>query len=223
VGEVRDAYAGCRSRIAELTAGLDDQRAALPVPACPEWTVHDVVAHVAGVVDDVLAGRVAGVATEPWTAAQVEARRARPIAEILDEWAANAPAFEEFLDSVDRGRQAVADVATHEHDVRAALSQPGARASDGLHIGLGFVATSFVDSAAARGIVVRVRTTDGVEFGERDGGAVLTGDSFELFRAMTGRRSLDQLRGLQWQGDSEAVLPAFTFGPFRPAAHAVDE
>src|SRR4051812_26114833 len=121
MGEICDAYVGCRVRITELTAGLDDARASLPVPTCPEWTVHDVVAHLAGVVDDVLAGRIDGLATEPWTAKQVVARRASPIDQLLGEWAACAPDFEPLLDASDRGAQAVADIVTHEHDVRTAL------------------------------------------------------------------------------------------------------
>jgi hypothetical protein len=52
---------------------------------------------------------------------------------------------------------------------------------------------------------------------------VLSGDPFELLRAMTGRRSIAQLRAMHWQGDGEAALGAFTFGPFRPAAHRVVE
>lgn len=224
MGDVGAAYAGCRARIADLATRLDEQQAARAVPACPEWSVHDVIAHVTGVVDDTLAGRLDGVATDSWTAAQVEARRARPIDEILAEWDAKAPAFEELLDAVgDPGQQAVADVVTHEHDIRAALAEPGARDSDGVQIGLEFVAARFVDSAAAHAMAVCVRTTDGSEFGDQDASVVLTGDPFELLRSMTGRRSLGQLREMHWQGDGEAVLPAFTFGPFRPAPRRVDE
>ena len=224
MGDVGAAYAGCRTRITALTSRLDDQQAAIAVPACPEWSVHDVVAHLSGVVDDALAGRLDGVATEPWTAAQVGARRATPIADILAEWEANAPSFEQLLDPIgDRGRQAVADVVTHEHDVRAALGQPGARDSDGVHIGLGFVAAAFVSTAAASGITVQVRTTDATAFGDQHAPVVLTGDAFELIRAMTGRRSLGQLRAMDWQGNGEAALPAFTFGPFRPCPRDIDE
>jgi hypothetical protein len=53
--------------------------------------------------------------------------------------------------------------------------------------------------------------------------STLTGDSFDLLRAITGRRSVDQLRTMQWQGAVDAVIPAFTFGPFRPAAGRIDE
>jgi hypothetical protein len=49
------------------------------------------------------------------------------------------------------------------------------------------------------------------------------GDAFELLRAMTGRRSVDQLRSMDWHGDGEAVLPVFTFGPFHPSTDDIEE
>lgn len=224
MGDVGAAYAGCRSRIGALAGRLDEAQAATTVPTCRSWSVHDVVAHVTGVVDDALAGRLDGVATDPWTAAQVDARRDRTLAEILAEWDAKAPAFEGLLDSIgDPGRQAVTDVVTHEHDIRAALGEPGARDSDAVRIGLGFVTPGFVDSAAAQGVSVRVRMTDGAEFGRRHADVVLVGDPFELLRAMTGRRSVAQLRNLDWEGDCERVIAAFTFGPFRPTVGLIEE
>ena len=223
MGEVADAYAGCRARIAELTAQLDTERGLAAVPACPEWSVHDVVAHVVGVVDDALAGRLDGVATVPWTAAQVAARRDVQIGDMLTAWDEQAPEFEALLDAMgDRGRQAVADVVTHEHDVRGALDAPGARDSDAVQIGCSFLARGFVASAASHGMAVRVRA-DGVSFGDSDATVVLNGNAFDLLRAMTGRRSVEQLRAMQWEGDSEQALPAFTFGPFCPAAVRIDE
>ncbi|MEY2461216.1 MAG: hypothetical protein QOG30_3046 [Acidimicrobiaceae bacterium] len=40
---------------------------------------------------------------------------------------------------------------------------------------------------------------------------------------MTGRRSVDQLRSMDWRGDGEAVLPVFTFGPFHPSPDDIEE
>jgi uncharacterized protein (TIGR03083 family) len=225
VGDVGAAYTGCRERITALTRGLDAEASAAPVPTCPAWTVHDVVAHVAGVVDDALAGRLEGVATDPWTAAQVDARRGRPVDEILAEWEVGAPAFAGLLDDLgDTGRQAVADVVTHEHDIRTALATPGARDSDAVHIAVGWLSPRFVGIVAERGIALRVAAADGRSWGDADpAGVSLSGEPFELLRAMTGRRSVDQLRQMRWHGDAEAVLPAFTFGPFHPARQPIAE
>ena len=38
------------------------------VPATPEWRAHDVLAHLVGVTDDVVNGRLDGIATDAWTA-----------------------------------------------------------------------------------------------------------------------------------------------------------
>ena len=220
LGPVGTAYASTRHRISDLVADPATGDAARTVPCCPAWSVHDVVAHLAGVVDDVLAGRLDGVATDPWTAAQVELRRGRPLAEVVDEWNALAPQFEQFLDYVGPpGAQAVADIVTHEHDIRQALGSPGARGSDALAIGLDFIAPGLRESARQRGIAPPgLRTPDGRAWLEPGDGASVTATAFELVRASTGRRSVAQLRALDWQGDVEAVLPAFTFGPFVPAA-----
>ncbi len=224
MGEVADAYAGCRARIVELVDGLDAAGAAAVVPTCPKWSVHDVLAHLSGVVDDALAGRLDGVATDPWTAAQVEARQGLPVAGIVAEWQANAPGFEGILDAIgDPGRQAVLDTTTHEHDIRAALGRPGARDSDAVRIGLGWLTTRFVDAAAEQGIAVGVKVADGPRVGPDDAAASLTAAPFELMRALTGRRSLDQVRALDWDGDCESVLGAFTYGPFHPAQQAIVE
>lgn len=228
---VGDAYAGCRRRLTELVRPLSDEQAEMPVPACPLWRVHDVISHVAGVVDDALAGRLEGVATDPWTEAQVEARRDTPVGEILDEWDAAAPAFEALLDPIGPpGRQAVLDLATHEHDVRGALRAAGARDADAVAIGAAFIVPILVASAAERGIALRVEVAgDGDAAGAAaaaagsEAGLVLRGTAWELMRAITGRRSADQLRELEWEGFDEAVLAAFEFGPFRPAAVALVE
>lgn len=222
--EVGAAYTGCFERITALTRGLDAEAAAALVPTCPAWSVHDVLAHVAGVVDDALAGRLDGVATDPWTAAQVDARRGRPVDDILDEWAANAPAFASVLDGIgESGRQAVLDVTTHEHDIRTALAAPGARDSDGVQVGFGWLVPRFVGAADEHGIAVRVAVDEGPSWGDGGAGVTLRGERFELMRAMTGRRSLDQLRGLRWEGDGESVLPVFTYGPFHPAERPISE
>ena len=216
------AYAGCRERIISLLHDQPDDCA--PVPTCPAWTVHDVVAHLAGAVDDVLAGRLDGLASDEWTAAQVDARRDKPLPWIIFEWVANAPRFEPILDVVgDAGQQGVADIVSHEHDIRLALGAPGARDSDGVRIALGWVARRVIASARDHGVGMRVVSTSGLDLGERDADATLIADDFELLRAMTGRRSLEQLREMKWEGDVERALPAFTWFPLKPAETAIVE
>jgi uncharacterized protein (TIGR03083 family) len=196
----------------------------MAVPACPDWTVRDVLAHLSGGIADALAGRMEGAGTNPWTAAQVEARKDWSVAAILDEWNTNAPQVEPFMDAAGEiGRQGVADVATHEHDLRGVLGLPGARDSDAILIGLGFGAQQLIASASARGISLRVQSTEGHAFGAEDPSVTLVGDNFELFRSIHGRRSVEQLKEMKWEGDHEEVIPAFWWLGLHPAAVAIDE
>ena len=224
MGEVGTAYAGCRARITDLVGGLDEVRASTMVPTCPEWSVHDVVAHLAGGVEDAMTGRLEGLGTDRWTAAQVEVRRHTPVTQIVKEWNGRAPVFEKFLDPAgDLGRQAVADIASHEHDIRTALSEPGARDSDAVRIALGWSAAQLIASAAAHGLALRIRSHEGLDLGRARADVTLAGSAFELLRTITGRRSEEQIREMQWIGDCEPVIPAFSWFTLRPAERRIDE
>jgi uncharacterized protein (TIGR03083 family) len=137
VTEVRDRYREARERITQFVSSLDEAQLAQRVPACPEWTVHDVVAHLVGVTDDALSGNMEGVTTDPWTAAQVERSRDVPTTELLARWSANAEAFESGLDA-SRGR-AVIDITCHEHDLYGALGVVAARDSASLRFAMELV------------------------------------------------------------------------------------
>ena len=73
-------YGAARRRISALVAapGLDDGAV---VPATPEWTVHDVIAHLSGIAVDGTTGNMEGAPGDAWTAAQVARNVGRPIAD----------------------------------------------------------------------------------------------------------------------------------------------
>jgi uncharacterized protein (TIGR03083 family) len=212
-------YADGRQRLTDLLGSASDAEHMASVPGCPEWEVRDVLAHVTGVCADVIAGKVEGVATEPWTAAQVASRKQTPVEAILTEWSEVAPQVEaiaeHFPARVDE--QWVLDLTTHEHDIRGALSQPGGRDTAGVLVGVDFATTmGLAGSLQSRRLpALRVKAGDR-EFvvGDGDPVASLEGTPFELLRAMTGRRSATQVRALAWEGDAELFIPAFEFGPF---------
>jgi hypothetical protein len=51
--------------------------------------------------------------------------------------------------------------------------------------------------------------------------ATVTAPKFELFRALSGRRSLDQIQAFSWDGDAKPYLTAFS--PFEPPVEAIIE
>jgi uncharacterized protein (TIGR03083 family) len=224
--DVGAAYAAGRHRLTELVEDLDDDAAAATVPCCPAWSVHDVIAHLTGVCADVLAGRIDGVGTDPWTDAQIVARRDLPLKDVVVEWNEVAPAVEAMAGAFGAaGFQWVGDQVIHEHDVRGALGCPGARDSETIDIGLRFMVPGFLDAVAALGVPILEVQAGGRAWrsGEGEPAVRLPLEPFEALRSLCGRRSPDQLRSLPWTGDPEPYLEAFTWGPFTPPATAVVE
>src|SRR5688500_4604148 len=247
MGEIAEQYTAARQRIVELVRDLDEGAAAAPVPTCPEWSIKDVVAHCVGVCTDVLSGNIEGAPTDPWTEAQVAARRDTSLPEILAEWDEVAPQVEP-LAAFFPGRvptQWIADITSHEHDIRYALGRPGAQDTPNVAMVLDFVIGGLAVSIAAHGLPPLEVRADGESRviggeGETDLDAALMGadppiggdrvpqatveaSTFDWVRALTGRRSLDQIRGWKWSGDADRWLPAFSFGPFKPSAVDIDE
>lgn len=117
------AYRGGRERIADMLRQLGDRAESTEVPASPGWTPKDVVGHLTGVCADILAGRVDAVATDPWTEAQVEERRAKPLEAVLAEWEHVGARVEALLPSLPEwaANQLISDLLSHEHDLADAL------------------------------------------------------------------------------------------------------
>jgi uncharacterized protein (TIGR03083 family) len=225
--DLGSAYRDTRLRITELVGapGVDPS---MLVPATPEWTVKDVVAHLAGVCADILAGNLEGIASDPWTAAQVEARRDKDLAECLEEWAGASAEIEPIVVIFPgrSGHQFVMDAFTHEHDLRNALGKPGERESSAAAIALDFAIGSWLHyGVKPLGLPALVVEAGDRSFtaGEGEPVAVLRGARFEITRAVTGRRSVEQIKSLDWSGDPEPYLASFTWGPFRPAASDLAE
>jgi uncharacterized protein (TIGR03083 family) len=228
-------YREGQARIVDLaTAGQSDTI----VPACPDWSVTDVVRHVAGLAGDVVAGHTEGYGTDEWTNRQVEERRGEALGDVIAAWDGDLDAVIGIIDDADASglpewmssmggpmpRAAlpaaiISDLTQHEHDVRHALRRPGARRSPGVVA----AAHNHVKGArlafAALGLpTLRVEVTDGDEvwdIGRGEPVAVLRTSVFELLRATGGRRTLEEIAAYEWEGDSgqfvaPLVLPYFS-------------
>jgi uncharacterized protein (TIGR03083 family) len=212
------AYRDTRTRFTELVLALDDDDLERGVDACPAWRVIDLFAHVAGVAADFLASTFPTAGVDAWSAAQVEARRGRPRAAIAEEWGTVGPALEARMAAMP-ARQAeilVADVTTHEHDLRGAVDQAGARDSAGVDIGLQFAVAGLHRRIKDAALGALRLAADNQEWFAGEGEAavsVTAPDSFELFRGIMGRRTDAQLTALEWDGDAAPYLPVFAAFP----------
>ena len=200
------AYRGVRERVTGIVTALDPGRDTAPVPATPRWSVHDLVAHLVGVARDAVDGRLDGVATDAWTDAQVQRRKAASRAELLAEWDDYGPRFEQRLTALPEaaGGQAVFDAAMHEHDLRHAVDLPGARTSDAVAVGFDWLCGLRARTGAP---TLRFAT----EAGEHTAGpavpvATIVASRFEILRTSTGRRTQAEIEAYDGEGPRAAAL-----------------
>ncbi len=217
--DVGDLYEAARARFAATARGSADRLAAT-VPATPDWTVHDVLAHVVGLCADLNALRFPDAASDPggngWTAAQVHTRRGHSLDKLLAEWDREGPVFAHGLRAFgyDFGAHFVADLHCHHQDVRWALGLPAdddtATVTAALHHYL-----SFTDETlrAAKWGALEVRLESGLHLvGEGPVRAAVTADAFTLLRCLSARRTRAQFRALGWEGDADAAIAAIEAG-----------
>jgi uncharacterized protein (TIGR03083 family) len=207
-------YHDARSRIVGLVRDLDQDRLEMLAPATPEWRVRDIVAHLTGVCADIIGGNLDGVATDAWTATQVDDRRDVPFDAVLREWEEKGAAVEAAVPDFPEVAvgQMITDTATHEQDLRGALDAPGARDSDAVDIAVRWGAQVLDGSRP-----LRLETDAGaIAIGDGAPVATVAASRFELMRAMTGRRSLEQMQAYGWEGapcPERLVLAIFTPRP----------
>ena len=206
-------YRSHRERFTLLVAGLDAETLAVQVPATPLWTVQDVFAHVAGVASDNTTGRLDGAPSEAWTQRQVDERRGRTTTEIAREWSDLGPTVDTMLEISGPAMSAmVMDVVMHHCDVAGALGARLPADDEGLRLALraANAIAPRIDAASLPALRVETTGLDRV-LGTNDEGIRVGGDSYEITRALFGRRSIDQIAAFDWSGDPTPYLPLFSF------------
>ncbi|OBG83439.1 hypothetical protein A5699_04045 [Mycobacterium sp. E802] len=233
IGDAGAAYRLVFERVDALVRGRAGI-AELAVPACPGWNIQQVVAHLAGVAQDIVALNLEKKGTSPWVDAQVARLGGRSVDDLLDLWrqSLDEVAANLAFSSNTGVCQLVFDTLTHEHDIRGALREPGSRDGDlAFKAALGFVTTmgdQFIRQAQLPALWLRTPTIGSVQLGDPHtarGNVALGISDFEALRSFGGRRSVRQLLALPWGGDPTNlmplfadVLPAFTNGGLRPPA-----
>jgi uncharacterized protein (TIGR03083 family) len=205
-------------RVIDLVSGVTPDEAEIRVPACPDWTVRDLLSHMVGLGVDVVAGDEPDDHNATWTARQVTQRRDHDIAALVAEWQEVAEPLREWMRA--NGTRPLGDVIIHEQDLRGALGVPGAQDTPGLHA----IRDRFAPRLAARmaglpPIALVGKAWRWASAGDPDDAAVVVaaGD-FDLSRALLSRRSADQLRTWTVRGDISRYLDRFAvLGPL-PAA-----
>ncbi len=211
-------YARKREQLVALVRACSDAELDRAVPATPDWRVRDALAHVVGITADMNRLDFGQGDPEAWTARQVDTRRGRTVDELAAEWEQESPRFEEGLRLLGYsiGSHYVGDLHAHLQDVLAALGQPADRDELTVRVSLDFYLESFGEQLDDNGVGAVAVHAAGEEQVVGSGATVATvvGDPFELLRAFSGRRSLDQVRRLAWTGAPDRVVPVVSRYPF---------
>jgi len=243
--DLAGAYEETRASMIKVVRDMDAEQLATTVPACPDWTVKDLIAHVTSIASAVADGNVPAdvnlssfwdedlaVGREAFVDKELDRRRHKGLEEIVEEWDRTAPVLEEMM----RGERpwpddapafpdwmVMTDLGVHHHDLRGAVGLPGQR--DSLATGLSL--RSYVEAMRFRVAHEKLPTLRLVAgerswvIGDGEPGATVTADPFELARAASGRRSWEQVRAFDWQGDPEPFRPLFY--PYGPRTEALVE
>lgn len=196
-------YRGTRERISVVARTLADDQLAAPVPACPLWTVRDLLGHLAGACADLVSGNVDGAPSPAWTAAHVAERADLSVTELVDEWHETGTELERriaagemhgFLPS-----HPYVDSGTHEADLHGVLGC--GRGDPALWSRVTTMLGRTVGMQVGDTATLTVRTPDaGFTAGTGDPHTTVDTETYELFRAVMGRRSQAQIAAWSWTG-----------------------
>ena len=174
--------------VTALAEHLTTEELSLRVPATPDWTVHDLLAHLAGETTDLLNGRMDDAPSAAWTARHVDA--ARSPEDLTDELRGNLDGIVATLEGNTRPAL-VWDIAVHHADLHEALGK-GAPPEAMWH--------PVLDASAPR--LVGEHTEHVAEV-----------PAYELFRALFSRRSRGQMSGWGTPLDPATLDGLCMFGP----------
>lgn len=232
MADLAQAYAVTSKEIADIVSNLSEEDLARPVPATPLWSIGEVIAHMTGVAECVAAGDFPkeffmaigseqGIAhLDEWTERHVELRRGVPLHQLLDRWESGRTAITPMLRGDEpwpgdvmpfAGYVLVTDVAVHQQDINGALGIVKDRDGEQIRIGFrAYVAGVDLRIQASGGPSIRFATEyKDIVAGGGEPQATVRGTRFELFRALSGRRSPDQIRAYEWDGDPEPFIEFF--------------
>ncbi|HWC13484.1 MAG TPA: maleylpyruvate isomerase family mycothiol-dependent enzyme [Actinomycetota bacterium] len=232
MADIADLYDQVRDDISELVVRLEPHELDTAVPATPGWSIRDVVAHLAADATCLVAGdfpreffaafgeAAAVESVNNWTARQLQERDRRSLEELLQEWKTSAGTLTAMM----RGeiewpegtlpfadRIVLTDAAVHQQDIFGPLGIERARDSAPVTIGLSGYIMAMGWRLAAVGLdPLRFDVGDKAYVaGDGEPEATVRASRFEFFRAMSGRRSPEQIRAYAWDGDADPYIPYF--------------
>lgn len=232
MADLAEIFDGLRVEISSTVSELSEDELERKLPAAPEWIIKDVVCHLTGDIVCVLASDFPGEffrsfgdeqairVLNEWTNKHVTSRSGLPLEAILKEWEEAARPItammrgeQEWPENVPpfADRALLADAAVHRQDIFGALGITKDRSDAAIRIGLsGYIAVLGMRLAGDGIPPLRLEVEDkSYNAGDGEPGATVKASRFEFFRALSGRRSPDQIRAYEWTGDPEPYISYF--------------
>lgn len=204
-------YRQSQGRILSL---VNSANAELPVEACPGWTVRNTIAHLLGVLRDLSAGKIEDASTDSWSAGHITRAGDRSVSDLAAEWHVLANTNPGVFQSL--GAVLVADLVTHEFDIKQAIGNSQGRDEQVVRSVALFYLNALDAVWREDGVPpLRILTeTNALDIGGDNPETSVEMSWFEISRVVSGRRSLEQVKALAWSGDPDPWLDhLFVFGP----------
>lgn len=218
MSEVAVAYREVRHNMSTFVTALPE-KATARVPACPEWTVRDLLAHLVGISAMVI-GRLSG-----WPPANARPSTDLDVAGLLAEWDRLGERVEQLVAEQGGGEVMLMDAFTHELDLRSTMSVPFPARHPAFDPAVAVLVRGFTGAVTERGLPGVRLSTGGTQWtvGEPAVPEVtVAAPPYDLYRSLAGRRTHEQIAALDWSAAPEPWLPAFTWGPFTPPSAPVE-
>jgi uncharacterized protein (TIGR03083 family) len=217
MSDINEVLSTTRDGIGKLVDGPEADLL-VTVPACSAWSAADLLAHLAGLAVDFSAGIAEALAPGYWDhdevdRREIEPRRGRSPSEILGEWDAITPRFQTVLASAEAALAGaiVGDFVCHYYDLAFSLHRSAHRDDPIVNFGVDVYAGMLERRLAERNLgALRVESKDATWLlGEGEPDVSIRADLFWLFRALTGRRTLAEVRQASWTGDARPYIEIF--------------
>ncbi|MEQ8841720.1 MAG: hypothetical protein RIB98_12130 [Acidimicrobiales bacterium] len=205
-------YFSVRNRVLATVTPLGDDQLVMSVPACPDWTVHGLLAHLVSMPMAIMDGEIpdevlGGGDPNPWLRRLVDEHSRRPVDELAAWWAHD----DERLAPVLQGAGLLlADLFTHEGDILGALGVPADRNTPELDSQID-AAMAGLQKDIARAGLPAIAVDNGTERRQSapgDPGWVLRCDFWTAHRVFNSRRTRDELLALPHEGDPARYFAA---------------
>ncbi len=213
-------YSSIRSRVTDTVAALDAAVWSRPVAACPAWTLHDLLAHMALLPAALASGDLPTGDVQQWIDDLVADGRQRTAVDLAAAWP-DGPAIAPYLAG---HALLLVDLAIHEHDARATIGLPPLRDRPEVGFVLDCTLQGLGPTFRDAGLGSVEVTFDGRSW-RSDGGQVgwsLHVDPWEATRLLESRRTADEILATPGSGGGPAYVAAL-HGHSPLPAHSLGE